>query len=214
MAGDATDLSSALRLAASSLPEGLGHKIVVLSDGNENVGDAEAEIDGLRAKGVRVDIAPTALGAGTNGTPSAEAMVDDVNLPTRARQDQPFTVRVVVSSTVPQSAKLTLTRDGQPLGQTPVQLQAGKNAFTFPETVHDAGFHKYGAVLTASQDTIAENNQGFGFVSVSGRPRVLYITDTVNSSLASIKNALNAQQIDLDVQTPGGIPASVPANRS
>ena len=138
-------------------------------------------------------------------------MVDDVSLPTRARQDQPFNVRVVVSSTVAQSGKITLTRDGQPLGQTPVQLQAGKNAFTFPETVHDAGFHKYGAVLTASQDTIAENNQGFGFVSVSGRPRVLYITDTVNSSLASIKNALNAQQIDLDVQTPGGIPASVPA---
>jgi len=211
VAGDATDLSSALRLAEASLPEGVGHKIVVLSDGNENIGDAEAEIDGLRAKGVRVDIAPTALGQGTNGTPSAEAMVDDVNLPTRARQDQPFNVRVVVSSTVAQSGKITLTRDGQPLGQTPVQLQAGKNAFTFPETVHDAGFHKYGAVLTASQDTIAENNQGFGFVSVSGRPRVLYITDTVNSSLASIKNALNAQQIDLDVQTPGGIPASVPA---
>ena len=211
VAGDATDLSSALRLAEASLPEGVGHKIVVLSDGNENIGDAETEIDGLRAKGVRIDIAPTALGQGTNGTPSAEAMVDDVNLPTRARQDQPFNVRVVVSSTVAQSGKLTLTRDGQPLGQTPVELKAGKNAFTFPETVHAAGFHKYGAVLTAPQDTIAENNQGFGFVAVSGRPRVLYVTDTVNSSLASIKNALNAQQIDLDVQTPGGIPASVPA---
>ena len=211
VAGDATDLASALRLAEASLPEGVGHKIVVLSDGNENVGDAEAEIDGLRTQGVRVDIAPTALGQGTNGSPSAEAMVDDVVLPTRAKQDQPFNVRVVVSSTVAQSGKLTLTRDGQPLGQTPVALQAGKNAFTFPETVHNAGFHKYGAVLQASQDTIAENNQGFGFVSVSGRPRVLYVTDTVNSSLASIKNALNAQQIDLDVQTPGGIPASVPA---
>ncbi len=211
VAGDATDLSSALRLAEASLPEGVGHKIVVLSDGNENVGDAETEMDTLRAKGVRVDIAPTALGQGTNGTPSAEAMVDDVSLPTRARQDQPFTVRVVVSSTVAQAGKLTLTRDGAPLGQTPVQLHAGKNAFTFPETIHTSGFHKYAAVLSASSDTIAENNQGFGFVSVSGRPRVLYVTDTVNSSLASIKNALNAQQIDLDVQTPGGIPASVPA---
>ncbi|MGI4790931.1 MAG: glutamine amidotransferase, partial [Janthinobacterium lividum] len=40
---------------------------------------------------------------------------------------------------------------------------------------------------------------------------VLYITDTLNTSLASIKNALGAQQIDLDVQTPGGIPANVPA---
>ena len=211
VAGDATDLSSALRLAESSLPEGLGHKIVVLSDGNENIGDAETEIDALRAKGVRVDIAPTALGQGSGDKVGGEAMIDDVSLPTRARQDQPFTVRVVVSSTVAQAGKLTLTRDGEPLGQTPVQLQPGKNAFTFPETVHVAGFHKYGAVLSAPFDTIAENNQGFGFVAVSGRPRVLYITDQINSSLASVKNALNAQQIDLDVQTPGGVPASVAA---
>ena len=211
VAGDATDLSSALRLAESSLPEGVGHKIVVLSDGNENIGDAETEIDGLRAKGVRVDIAPTALGQGSGGKAGGEAMVDDVSLPTRARQDHPFTVRVVVSSTVAQTGKLTLTRDGEPLGQTPVQLQPGKNAFTFPETVHASGFHKYAATLTAPSDTIAENNQGFGFVAVSGRPRVLYVTDQINASLGSVKNALNAQQIDLDVQTPGGIPASVAA---
>ena len=211
VAGDATDLASALRLAKSSFPSGLGRKIVVLSDGNENVGEAEAEIDGLRADGVRVDVAPTALGAGTNGGPVGEAMVDDVALPTRARQDQPFNVRVVVSSTVAQTGTLTLTRDGQPLGVQTVQLKAGKNAFSYSETVHGAGFHKYDAVLTAPNDTIAENNHGFGFVSVQGRPRILYIADAASAGIASIKNALAAQQIDMDVQTPGGIPANVAA---
>ena len=211
VAGDATNLSEALRLAKSSFPTGLGRKIVVLSDGNENVGESETEIDGLRADGVRVDVAPTALGQGANGTPIGEAMVDDVSLPTRARQDQPFNVRIVVSSTVAQTGTLTLTRDGQPLGQQSVQLKAGKNAFTYSETVHDAGFHKYDAVLTAPNDTIAENNHGFGFVAVQGRPRILYIADTANAGIASIKNALAAQQIDMDVQTPGAIPANVAA---
>ena len=211
VAGDATDLAGALRLAKSSFPAGLGRKVVVLSDGNENVGEAETEIDGLRADGVRVDVAPTALGQGANGTQSGEAMVDDVSMPTRARQDQPFNVRVVVSSTVAQTGTLTLTRDGQPLGVQTVQLKAGKNAFSYSETVHSAGFHKYDAVLSAPNDTIAENNHGFGFVSVQGRPRVLYIADAASPGIASIKNALAAQQIDMDVQTPGGIPASVAA---
>jgi Ca-activated chloride channel family protein len=211
VAGDATNLSEALRLAKSSFPTGLGRKIVILSDGNENVGEAETEIDGLRTEGVRVDVAPTALGAGANGAPIGEAMVDDVSLPTRARQDQPFNVRVVVSSTVAQTGTLTLTRDGTPLGQQSVQLKAGKNAFDYPETVHEAGFHKYDAVLTAPNDTIAENNHGFGFVAVQGRPRILYIADTANAGIASIKNALAAQQIDMDVQTPGAIPANVAA---
>ncbi len=211
VAGDATNLAEALRLAQSSFPAGLGRKIVVLSDGNENIGDAEGEIDGLRASGVRVDIAPTALGQGQNGSPVGEAMVDDVSLPTRARQDAPFNLRVVVSSTVAQTGSLTLTRDGQPLGTQSVPLKAGKNAFVFSETVHEAGFHKYDAVLQAPNDTIAENNHGFGYVAVQGRPRVLYITDNADSSVGTIKNALAAQQIDMNVQTPGGIPASVAA---
>ena len=211
VAGDATNLSEALRLAKSSFPAGLGRKVVVLSDGNENVGEAETEIDGLRADGVRVDVAPTALGEGAGGAASGEAMVDDVSLPTRARQDQPFNVRVVVSSTVAQTGTLTLTRDGQPLGSQQVPLKAGKNAFTYPETVHGAGFHKYDAVLTAPNDAVAENNHGFGFVAVQGRPRVLYIADSAGVGIAGIKNALAAQQIDMDVQTPGGIPASVAA---
>ncbi len=41
--------------------------------------------------------------------------------------------------------------------------------------------------------------------------RILYIADNVDTSLASIKNALSAQQIDMEVQTPGGIPANVAA---
>jgi Ca-activated chloride channel family protein len=211
VAGDATNLSEALRLAKSSFPSGLGRKIVVLSDGNENVGEAETEIDSLRADGVRVDVAPTALGQGANGVPVGEAMVDDVSLPTRARQDQPFNVRVVVSSTVAQTGTLTLTRDGQPLGAQSVPLKAGKNAFTYSETVHGAGFHKYDAVLSAPNDTIAENNHGFGFVAVQGRPRILYIADAASPGIAGIKNALAAQQIDMDVQTPGAIPANVAA---
>ncbi len=40
VAGDATNLAEAVRLAASSFPQGLGRKIVILSDGNENVGEA------------------------------------------------------------------------------------------------------------------------------------------------------------------------------
>lgn len=56
VAGDATDLAGALRLAASSFPQGLGRKIVVLSDGNENIGEAENEIDSLRASGDRKSV--------------------------------------------------------------------------------------------------------------------------------------------------------------
>ena len=203
VASDATDLAGALRLAAGAFPEGTGKKIVLLSDGNQNAGgDAADEIASLRAQGVRVDVAPTALDRDA-GAP--EAAVDDVTLPSHARADSPFPVRVSVSSTTPQTAVLQLTRDGQPFARQNVKLVPGSNVFTFSDRVERGGFHRYDVKLAAPSDTVAENNAGYGFVSVQGRPRVLYVTD----STGPLPTALSAQGMDVEQAAPGAVPASV-----
>ncbi|MBV9850528.1 MAG: VWA domain-containing protein [Armatimonadetes bacterium] len=209
VAGDATDLRDALRTAQTVFGTGTGKKIVILSDGNENIGAAEDEIAALRAQGVRVDIAPTALGSGGGNGP--EALVEGVTLPAQARVDAPIPVRVVTVSTVAQPATLTLLRDKVPIAKQQVQLKAGKSAFTFSETLKQPGLHKYEALLEPAQDTVAENNHAEGDVTVQGRPRVLYVTDVDVPVYGALKQAMAAQGIDLQVQTPGGIPADVQA---
>ena len=209
VAGDATALKDALRTAQSAFTPGSGRKIVILSDGNENLGAAEDEITSLRASGVRVDVAPTALGNG--GANQPEALVEGVNLPAQARVDAPFPVRVVTVSTVAQSATLTLLRDKVPIGKQQVQLKAGKSAFTFSETMKQPGLHKYEALLEPTQDTVAENNRAEGDVTVQGRPRVLYVTDVDVPIYGALRQAMAAQGIDLQIQTPGNIPGDVQA---
>lgn len=208
VAGDATDIQDALRLAEASFPNDSGRKIVIVSDGNENIGDAASEIDSLRMQGIRVDIAPTALSLDKNGQTQGEALVDGVDIPTHVRKSAPFTVKVVVSSTVPQTANLTLTQDGRGLSTERVDLHAGKNAFNFQEKIADPGFHRYDVQLDPSQDQIAENNHAYGFVTVQARPRVLYVAEP-DEPVDSFKRAMAAQEIDVDVTTPGAIPASV-----
>ncbi len=207
VASDATDLAGALRLAAGAFPNDTGRKIVLLSDGNENMGSAANEVAALRAEGVRVDIAPTALG--TNGTPSPEALIDSVNLPARARASAPFPLRVTVSSTVPQTATLTVQRDGATIGQERVSLRAGKTAFTYSQTVAAAGFHRYDVSLAPAQDGATENNQGYGFVSVQGKPRVLYVSEPNAPSPPTLPSALAGQEFDVQSAAPGAVPASV-----
>lgn len=211
VAGDATDLSEALQIAQAAFPPGAGRKIVLLSDGNENKGSAEGEIERLRADGVVVDVAPTALGQTQNGGPTPEAMVEGVTLPARARQSAPFGMRVVVSSTTPQGATLTVTRDGRPIARQKVSLKAGKNAFNFQEKVETPGFHKYDAQIQAAGDGVPENNHASGYVAVTGKPRVLYVTDTDAPSYQTLKTAMARQQIELQIQPPGALSASVPA---
>ena len=208
---DATDLRDALRTAQTEFGSGTGKKVVILSDGNENIGSAEEEISALRAQGVRVDVAPTDLGDGGGDAGRPEALVEGVTLPAQARVDAPIPLRVVTVSTVAQPATLTLSRDTVPIARRQVQLKAGKSAWTFSETEKQPGLHKYEATLTPSQDTVAENNHAEGDVTVQGRPRVLYVTDVDVPIYGALRQAMAAQGIDLQVQTPGGIPADVQA---
>jgi uncharacterized membrane protein len=181
---------------------------VIVSDGNENIGDAASEIDALRMQGVRVDVAPTALSLGQNGATLGEALVDGVDMPTHVRKSAPFPVKVIVSSTVPQEAKLTLTRDGRAIAAQKVNLRAGKNAFTFQEKVADPGFHRYDVQVDPAVDQSADNNHAYGYVSVQARPRVLYVAEP-DEPVDGFKRAMAAQDIDVDVTAPGGIPSSV-----
>ncbi len=207
VAGDATDLAAALRLAASAFPTDTGRKIVVLSDGNENRGDA-AEAETLRASGVRVDVAPSALGDAPQGAASPEALVENLDLPPHVPASAPFALRVVVSSTAPQRASVAIRQDGRLADRRTVMLHAGKNAVVFPEKIAAAGFHRYDAALTPTTDGIAENNQGYGFVSVTGRPRVLYVTDG-GAAASDLPRALSGPGIDLQMVAPGAVPASL-----
>ena len=205
--GGATDIASALRTAASSFPEGSGRKIVLFTDGNENSGSAAAEVATLRAQGVVVDIAPTALGSGKSARP--EAMVDNFILPRSIREEAPFQARVIVSSTVAQTATLTFKRDGQSLSTQTITLQPGKNVAVLDCKEQDAGLHRYDVSLKAPFDTVPENNESFATVFVQGKPRVLYIADKQSPGATSLQNALKTQGIGLDIRSAEDSPATM-----
>lgn len=53
-----TDMGSAIRLALASFPEGSARRILLISDGNENQGDAEADARTAKLNGVPMDVIP------------------------------------------------------------------------------------------------------------------------------------------------------------
>src|SRR2546430_11815513 len=53
-----TDIASAIRLGTAAFPETGQKRLVLLSDGNENVGDAFAAVLAARPLGVTVDVVP------------------------------------------------------------------------------------------------------------------------------------------------------------
>src|SRR5438552_12496321 len=130
-----TDIASAIRLGTAAFPETGQKRLVLLSDGNENVGDALAAVLAARPLGVTVDVVP--LGVARGG----DVSVQKLSLPGNIKKGQTFEVNIFAQADQPQRATVRLFRNNQLLGEQAVQLENGKNLFTFPQTLTEPGFY-------------------------------------------------------------------------
>lgn len=203
-----TDIAQALRQAKNELDTAArdsGKRIVLISDGNENVGRALAEMPELAAGHIVLDTVALPV------TLQKEALIDKMVMPPRVKIGEPFPVKVVVTSMTSQTATVNLTRDGKPIGASKqVELHRGKNVVVFDQNIDKVGFFRYGSSLDAPEDTISENNKGEGFVAVVGKPTILYVADS--PALTSfLRKSLLSQNILVDYTTPEGMPTTTAA---
>lgn len=204
----ATNLAEALQLAQAAFPPDAAQRIVIISDGNENVGRAYEAARSLADAGVGIDVVPLTR------QPRNEIVVEKVVVPAHARQGLPFDVRVVLNtrraaSEQPVSGKLrvsrTAGRDTQLLVDQPVVLQPGKQVFTFRQQVDSPDFYTYEARFVADEaadDAFFHNNEAIAFSRIEGRGQLLLIEDWVApGQFEQLVEQLQAEDLEVTVQT-------------
>jgi uncharacterized membrane protein len=170
--GERTDIASAIRLATAAFPESGQKRLVLLSDGHENLGDARQALAQARRQGATLDVLP--LG----GSRGSDLSVRKIVLPATVKRGSPFEARVHITSDAPRRAKVRLLRNDRLLGEQEVSLEAGRNLFTFPQRLEETGFHGYEVAVEAEGDTVPQNNRATGFTSVRGTPRILLVSSS------------------------------------
>lgn len=182
---DYTNLAGALQRAMSLFPADAAKRVVVITDGNENIGSALRQARALADSGVSIDVLPVPL------EPRGEASVDKIVVPADARRGQPFDVRVVLEYEPPkgspsQTATGTLSiirKSGdreENVAEGPVTLKPGKNVFPIKQTIERSDFYTYEARFTPeskSTDGSNQNNIATSFTHVRGKGHVLVIED-------------------------------------
>ena len=199
--GEFTDIAAAIRLATASLPDGMRKRVILLSDGNENLGDVLNEAQVARNNEIAIDVVPL------SSSPRHEILIEKLTTPAEAKIGEPIEVRVLTRATTSTRAQIKLFRDGVFLGQKSVQMTRGKNVFTFPQTVQKAGAATFEAILETPKggDTVAENNRGLSFVNVQGQPRVLVVgSDATQTQFLS--KALAREKVNVETRGAGGLP--------
>ncbi len=199
---DYTHLAGAIRLALAAFPDNAQRRIVILSDGNENLGDSLQEVAANASEPVPIDVVPVEYRY------DREVLLEKMALPSDAKIGEPFEIRVIARSTIASSGVLRLLRNGSLIAQQKVDLLPGPNVITFQQSLEEARFHTYEALIDTPADEIPENNRALGFVLVKGKPRVL-IVDSNPADARYLSAALAGQQLQVDVRAPAQLPSSL-----
>ena len=208
---DATNLAQALKLALATFPEDASRRIVVVSDGNENEGDARAIAEMMVEDGVGIDVVPIQL------SQRAEIEVDKVVIPVDTRKGQPFNASVVLNNLAQPTAQDDGTvrgklrvwrRQGKQLDQISeedIVLPPGKRVLQFRNTIDEPDFYEYQAEFVPDNpdvdDVLTQNNRATAFTQVLGAAHVLLIEDWEHpGEFDPLVNRLRKQDIQITVQ--------------
>jgi len=87
-----TDLAAAIRLGSAAFPETGQKRLVVLSDGNENIGDAATAAAAARALGITIDVVPLGIERGN------DVSVQKLGVPSKIKKGQTFDAKIFVQA--------------------------------------------------------------------------------------------------------------------
>jgi Ca-activated chloride channel homolog len=194
-AGHGTNLESAIRDAAASVPAGMTARIVLASDGNENLGSVARAIWQAQQLGIPIDTVPLA------GRPQPGLRLDSVSLPAQVFSGERFPVEITVESPRPTTAMVELTADGKTLGSSSVNLAAGVSHVRLHASVNSTGALELAGKLGAEGLGEAHFEQAITL----RRPRVLLISDDPPTSEQHLLRALEANAFDVQ-QSNNGVP--------
>lgn len=218
--GNGTNVASAIQLALASMSPDAMHRLVLIWDGNANLGDLDSALSAAAAQHVPIDVIPMRYQV-TN-----EVMVDRFIAPTWRSEKDAFSLDVVLRSenATTVDADLAVTQQGTPVDMdlsTP-GIQTTRR-IKLPPGLHvehvaiaaqsQAGVHQFRAEIRAANvriegqtpgglpaqgDTLAQNNTATAFTFVRGKGKALYIDNVPDGRGKLLADALEQQGIQLD----------------
>jgi len=204
---DATNLESALNLAQASMPEDTARRIVIVTDGNENIGQAKKLAARIAGSGIGIDVVPVMLKSDN------EVLVEKIDIPNNIRKGQPFEARVVVNNYTNSDTqegskgKLRVTQkvrgEVQLLLEEDITLEPGKNVFPLQHEIDQPAAYIYNAEFipdTKAGDGLTQNNKATAYTYVRGQGRVLLIEEAKRAgNFDLLADVLRKNNIEVDI---------------
>ncbi len=194
-----TDIGSAIALGRA-LPLGGNRRLVLVSDGAENLGNAMDQAGQAAEDGIPIDVLELP-GVGDN-----DLRVQSATAPSSTWQGEPFAVLTSVVAGSESAGTVELYIDGIHKETQEVTHTVGLKSYRFDVSDLGPGFHAIAVRVTAaSGDAFPENNEQPLAVIVREKPKVLLIVpEGMDAGL--LAGALERRGAIVTVNEPANIP--------
>jgi len=194
-AGHATDLEAAIRDGVASLPAGMVPRLVLVSDGHENLGSVASAIWQAQQLGVPIDT------VALPGRPKPGLVLESISIPGQVFSGERFAVEITLDAPRSAQANVELTAEGKSLGKSAAPLSPGVNHLRLQASVNSVGAIDLAGRISA--EGLGETR--FEDAVTLRSPRVLLVSHDPDSSEAHLLHTLEANQFET-VRDPNGIP--------
>jgi uncharacterized membrane protein len=186
-AGHGTNLEAALRDGAAALPSGMVPRLLLISDGNENLGSVERAQWQIRQLGIPVDTMRL------EGRPKPGLLLESVAIPGQVFSGERFPIDITLESPRAASASIDLTAEGKSIGSNKVNLNAGANHLRL-----DANINSTGAISLAGKVSAAGLGESHFEDAITLRqPHVLLVSHDPLASEEHLVRTLEANQFEV-----------------
>jgi Mg-chelatase subunit ChlD len=221
---EGTNIADAISLALAMFPADTARRIVLMTDGNQTLGDAlntarqaagGSSLTGSVARfGVPIDVAPIAYRT------LRDVQIAAVEAPATARPGQTVTVRVILEAIQPTRGLLTLTREGEPVdlnGAAPgvsraITAPAGPSVQLVQVMLGETPVNRFEAVFEPAdprEDLLPDNNRAEAFTATPTRGKSLVVTRAADPENTFLVRTLRQAELPVEARSPADLPADL-----
>ncbi len=198
---DRTDVAAAIRLALAMFPHDSAKRIVLMSDGNDNMGNILTEAENAQAAGVQIDVVPLWY------EHRNEVYFDKLVAPTRVAEGDVVPLRMLLHAERATTGHVEIYHNGRlveiPKDASRISLRPGNNPFNVKLPIEGGGPQRFEARFVPDDpergDSIEENNTATSFSFVAGKSKALLLTMNDEDDLALVE-ALGKENITVEVR--------------
>lgn len=194
-----TDIGSGLQMASALMPDDTQKRVLLLTDGNENMGEAIQRAKSLSHQGIRID------GVFFDTEPGAEVQISSLDVPTKLYEGEAYDITITIDSTINTDGNIRLYANRSLVGEQGIEILKGENRFIFKDTALEGGIKTYEAELDVKRDSIKQNNRIVTYTEVQGIP-ILALVEGQEGDGRELAGILESAGMNYKIYDPSSLP--------